>query len=83
MENLNTSPNDNPAASEWDKLKEEPSKVNDLPLFTEVYGDYKISSMPFDTKDEAYEEINQSWQGVPDVTTYFDQNSKKWYVISK
>lgn len=52
--------------------------ANDLALFTEVYGGYKISSMPYDNKNDAYEEI-KNWTG--DVTTYY--HGGKWYIISK
>ncbi len=48
-----------------------------------VYGKYKISSMPFDSRSEAYDEIQNYWQGHTNVTTYFDNKEKKWYIISK
>lgn len=39
--------------------------------------------MPFASKTEAYDEIRKYWQGDPNVTTYFDDKEKKWYIISK
>ena len=54
------------------------STNDDLALFTEVYGGYRISSMPYDSKEDAYEEI-KNWTG--DVTTYY--HGGKWYIISK
>lgn len=86
-EKLNTNQNENPANNEWEKLTElsdEQSvseKEDFLPLYTEVAGGYKISSMPFEEKDDAYEEIKNNWQGAENVTTYFDKG--KWYIISK
>lgn len=48
-----------------------------------VYGNYKISSMPFDSKDDAWDDIRKYWKGCDDVTTYFSNKEKKWYIISK
>ena len=48
-----------------------------------VYKEYKISSMPFTNKSDAYDEIRRSWQGHPDVTTYFSNKDKKWYIVTK
>ena len=48
-----------------------------------VYEEYKISSLPFASRCEAYNEIRNFWQGHPNVTTYFDDKEKKWYIISK
>ena len=42
---------------------------------TKVMGEYKISSMPFSSKDEAYKEINDFWNGVEDVTTWYDREN--------
>lgn len=53
-----------------------------LELGKKVYGEYKISSMPFDSKDDAWEDIRNYWKNC-DVTTYFDNIEKKWYIISK
>lgn len=49
-----------------------------LELFTEVYDGYRISSVPYDSREEAYREI-KNWVG--DVTTYFYNG--RWYIISK
>lgn len=53
-----------------------------LEIGTTVYGRYKIASMPYLSKDLAYADISAYWQGM-DCTTYFDQESKMWYIISK
>ena len=81
-ENISQNTENTPTGWENMDVKKGPEAA-DLPLFTKVYGDYKISSLPFDNKSDAYEEINNGWNGAPDVTTYFDQKSKKWYIISK
>ncbi|MBR5647954.1 hypothetical protein IKW73_03445 [Candidatus Saccharibacteria bacterium] len=66
----------NPNAEQWQSLKKQ------LSIGDEVYGGYKISSMPFDSRKDAYDEINNYWQG-SDVTTYFDKDSNSWFIISK
>ena len=48
-----------------------------------VYGEYKISSMPFTNKSDAYDEIRISWRGHPNVTTYFSKKDGKWYIVTK
>ena len=59
---------------------------DDLELFTEVGGGYKISSMPYDDKSDAYEEV-KNWANATsdgfarDVSVHF--HNGKWYVISK
>lgn len=50
-------------------------------LGDEVYGGYKIASLPYSSKNEAYQAIRDGWQGVPNVTTYFDNGS--WYIVTK
>lgn len=86
---LNQNSEEESSNNPWDELSELPddqfnkqsSEEKILPLFKKVNFDYKISSMPFDNKEDAYKEIEKSWQGVEDVTTYFDNG--KWYIISK
>lgn len=47
-----------------------------------VYGDYKIASMRYVSKEKAYEEIREYWKGV-DCTTYYDKETDGWYIIMK
>ena len=61
------------------KCKEKKNKS--LMIGDEVMGVYKIASLPYGTKSEAYDVIREDWQGVPDVTTFF--NDGFWYIIAK
>ena len=82
MENLNqtpSAPEDN-QPNQWDTLREEPKY---LEFGTEVSGGYKIASMPFQSKTEAYQQISESWQNEPNVTTYYHQDSDQWYIVTK
>ena len=53
-----------------------------LELETKVYGRYKIASMPYSSKDLAYKDIAEYWNGV-DCTTYYDENHDEWYIITR
>ena len=54
-----------------------------LKIGTTVYdGRYKIASMPYLTRELAYADISAYWKGV-DCITYFDQESKMWYIITQ
>lgn len=52
-----------------------------LMIGDEVYAGYKVVSLPYDNKSAAYAAIREGWQGVPNVTTYFQDGS--WYIITK
>ncbi len=52
-----------------------------LEFGTVVYGRYKIVSMPYSSKELAYKDIREFWNGV-DCTTYYDNSSDKWYIIA-
>ena len=75
---------DNLVDNQWDESSQPTNEQQPddevLPLFSEAYSGYKISSAPFDKKEDAYEEIRQYWQGA-DVTTY--SHNGKWYIVSK
>lgn len=78
--------------SELHKINEERGEkaeaaANILLIGTEVMnGKYKVSSIGYRTKEEAYEEIKNSWSGVEGVTTYFHQANDSdpgyWYIIA-
>lgn len=68
----------NPEAEKWQDLAGE---SEGLKIGDGVYSGYKIASLPYENKSEAYDAIRESWQGVPDVTTYFQDGS--WYIITK
>ena len=83
--NINNNQAPNELADQWKgmDIRQNPPKdeADTLSLFSEVgYGGYKISSSPFDSKSEAYDEIRENWQGA-DVTTHF--HNGKWYIVSK
>lgn len=59
---------------------EEKEGVKDLLIGDEVYGGYKVASIGYNDKSEAYDDIRQYRQGI-DATTYH-QNGR-WYVIEK
>ena len=83
-EKLHLGKSDGPFDEGWDELRDssgESSENETLPLYSKAYADYKISSMPFDKKEDAYKEINENWKGVEDVTTYY--HGGKWYIVSK
>lgn len=83
MENINNQPELNKneqSANEWENLKE---NAPILSLWSEVPNlkDYKISSLPFDSKEDAYNEINEHYKGEENTTTYY--SGGKWYIIQK
>ncbi len=83
MENFNsqlTSEKQQPTNGEWDDIEKD---MQYLPLWSEVPNlkGYKISSLPFDSKKEAYEEIENYYKGEEDTTTYY--SGGKWYIIQK
>lgn len=87
MEDLQTNQSPNPDAAKWDNMDvpneapETQRKAEILPIGTEVInGAYQISSLPFDSKDVAYDAIGSYWGGA-DTTTYYHDG--KWYIISK
>lgn len=69
----------NEDAKKWENMAEETHKT--LPINKELPGGYRVSSLPFKDKDEAYEEIKNIWQGEEGVTTYYDDGD--WYIVRK
>ncbi len=51
-----------------------------LELGKNVYANYKVVSLPYDNKSQAYADIAIYWRG-EDCTTYFDKENGQWYII--